>query len=59
MILDLNEKETEILKIQMGNTLYHFQMEVFNNKVNHNYELAESNENVVKVIEGILNKINN
>jgi hypothetical protein len=57
MILDLNEKEVEILKIQMESTMYHFKIEVFNNRVNHNYDLAESNENVVKVIEGILNKI--
>ena len=57
MKLELNEKETEILKIQMESTLYHFQIEVFNNRVNHNYELAESNEKVVKVVKGILNKI--
>jgi hypothetical protein len=41
MKLDLNEKE----------------IEVFNNRVNYNYELAESNGKVVKVVKGILNKL--
>jgi hypothetical protein len=57
MKIDLDDKEIDILKIQMESALYHFQIEVFNNRVNHNYELAEANERVVKIIKGILNKI--
>lgn len=56
MKIDLDDKEIDILKIQMESALYHFQIEVFNNRVN-NYELAEANERVVKIIKGILNKI--
>jgi hypothetical protein len=57
MKIDLDDKELDILKIQMESTLYHFQIEVFNNRANHNYELAESDEKVVKIVKGILNKI--